>query len=107
MQLFQEFDKVHLNVTICYYVGNLAVDSWGNNKKSNILRNLAIRALQLSTGTWRTTGTASDPVGLLVEGSGEFELKQKKLENGNYAYLAKRIKIQKRYSIRAEQIKYI
>ena len=72
------FTKAKVGETLCYHIGLLARDRLYKLELSNVANAIFKKSTAIQIDD--------------TFGTGEFELKQKKLGNEKYAYLAKRIK---------------
>lgn len=72
------FTKAKVGETLCYHVGLVAKDRIFNPELSNVANAIFKKSTAIQIND--------------KNGTGEFELKQKKLGFHRYAYLAKRIK---------------
>ncbi len=104
MHINHNFTNTKIGETICYHVGNLAADRveqevvTGLSPKGNIVKRYlgytqdAIVLQNVSNDLYRRSCAIwQEDSGARITGTGEFELKQQKLGDNKYAYLAKRI----------------
>lgn len=83
VSMHKEFDLLKVGETCCYHVGDLASD----RSRDKTLDKAADEAFRMSAAYHVSVNGLPAP-----QGTGELELKQKKVSEGAYMYLAKRVK---------------
>lgn len=88
MKIDTNFNSVKLGEQICYHIGFLAIDR--DAKEHGEFTDKARELQQVANAASGKSTAFCDKLG--KQGTGEFELKQYRISNMSYMYLAKRIK---------------